>query len=101
MLYKASIIENKKIKPITETLEERAKTHGDFNEYADIMVELVDTAGLNENKQLTAVQQQGLYMILSKIARIVNGDANHADSWHDIAGYATLVERNILNEQNN
>jgi len=30
-------------------------------------------------------------MIFSKIARILNGDPNHLDSWTDIAGYATLV----------
>ena len=31
-------------------------------------------------------------MILHKIGRILNGDPNYADSWHDIAGYAKLVE---------
>jgi len=31
-------------------------------------------------------------MILHKIARIVNGDPDYTDSWHDIAGYAKLVE---------
>jgi hypothetical protein len=30
-------------------------------------------------------------MIFSKLARIINGDANHIDSWLDIAGYAKLV----------
>ena len=85
-------------KTVSETLEERAKTHGDFEKYANIMIELIDTVDLNGNEQLTAVQHQGLYMILSKITRIVNGDANHIDSWHDIAGYASLVERSLKNE---
>ena len=31
-------------------------------------------------------------MILHKLARILNGDPNYVDSWHDIAGYAILVE---------
>jgi len=84
-------------KTVNETLDERAKTHGDFESYARTMVELIATIDLNGNGQLTAVQHQGLYMILSKITRIINGNANHADSWHDIAGYATLVERNINN----
>lgn len=30
-----------------------------------------------------------------KQARILNGDPNYADSWHDIAGYATLVEQEL------
>ena len=29
---------------------------------------------------------------LSKMARIVNGDFNHKDSWHDIGGYSKLIE---------
>ena len=36
-------------------------------------------------------QREALEMIAHKIARIVNGDPNYADSWVDIAGYATLV----------
>ncbi len=34
-------------------------------------------------------------MILHKLARLLNGDPNHRDSWADIAGYAELVVRNI------
>ena len=36
-------------------------------------------------------QIEALDMIASKIARVVNGNPNHIDSWIDIAGYATLV----------
>ena len=34
-------------------------------------------------------------MILHKIARAVTGDAFYADTWHDIAGYALLIEKYI------
>ena len=34
-------------------------------------------------------------MILHKIGRIINGDADYADSWHDIAGYASLVDKRL------
>ncbi len=44
---------------------------------------------------MTYDQREGLDMIANKIARILNGDPNYADSWHDIAGYATLVEKRI------
>jgi hypothetical protein len=36
-------------------------------------------------------QKEALEMIVHKIARILNGDPNYADSWVDIAGYAKLV----------
>lgn len=36
-------------------------------------------------------QVEALEMIAHKIGRIINGDPNYADSWHDIAGYAKLV----------
>jgi len=38
-------------------------------------------------------------MILHKIARILNGDPEYSDNWHDIAGYATLIEVALIKEQ--
>lgn len=37
-------------------------------------------------------------MIQHKIARILNGGKSHVDNWHDIAGYATLVENELRGE---
>ena len=34
-------------------------------------------------------------MIFHKIGRIINGDPDYADSWHDIAGYAQLVANRL------
>jgi hypothetical protein len=31
-------------------------------------------------------------MICNKLARIVNGNPYYRDSWHDIVGYAALVD---------
>lgn len=42
---------------------------------------------------LTPAQRESLDMIANKLARILNGNAQHADSWHDLAGYATLAEK--------
>jgi hypothetical protein len=42
-------------------------------------------------KRLAPDQQEALDMIFAKIGRIINGDADYADSWIDIAGYAKLV----------
>ena len=37
-------------------------------------------------------KKEALEMTALKIGRILNGDPEYADSWHDIAGYAKLVE---------
>ena len=34
-------------------------------------------------------------MIVHKIGRILAGNPNHSDHWHDIAGYATLVDAQL------
>ena len=43
-------------------------------------------------------QAESLDMICNKIARIVCGDSNYIDSWHDISGYATLVVQQLTNQ---
>lgn len=79
---------------ITETLNERGKTHGDFTQNAGISQEIKRIIRLNDHK-LTDVQREALDMIVHKISRILAGDPNHADSWHDIAGYSKLAEDRI------
>lgn len=49
-------------------------------------------------QDMTDAQREALFMILHKVARIVNGDFNYDDSWRDIAGYATLVT-NLLDKE--
>jgi hypothetical protein len=41
------------------------------------------------------MQRESLDMIAHKIARILNGNPNVHDHWHDIAGYATLVANDL------
>ena len=84
-----------KSSPSVETiLEERGKRYGKFISHAKISQDLkrVLIAECNRcNTPLTDDQTEALSMICHKMARIVNGDPNYADSWDDIAGYATLV----------
>jgi hypothetical protein len=42
---------------------------------------------------MSADKQEGLDLIMTKIGRILTGDPDYKDNWHDIAGYAKLVER--------
>jgi len=39
-------------------------------------------------------------MISAKLARLVNGQINDADSWCDIAGYALLIHNQIMADNN-
>jgi hypothetical protein len=43
-------------------------------------------------------QKESLEMIMHKVARILNGDPNYSDSWHDIAGYAKLIDDVLIKE---
>ena len=79
---------------VTEVLNERGGRYGKFLGHAQVAQELKDTLRghlRNRGKVLADDQLEALDMICHKIARIVNGDPDYADSWVDIAGYAKLV----------
>lgn len=82
---------------ISKTLEERQKTHGEFADHAWISQDLCDSMRQHPNYDgLSAMKKESLEMIQHKIARIINGDSNAHDHWHDIVGYATLVANKLL-----
>ena len=79
---------------VDETLNQRHETYGYFIGVAEISQDLKRALFYYltaRDKDFAPDQTEALEMILHKIARIVNGDENHVDSWHDISGYATLV----------
>jgi hypothetical protein len=93
---------------VEQTLQDRGTRYGDFATHALITQALKDVmsgefaqAGETEEKQglrkvrwlqLQPMPREALELIVHKIGRILNRDANYADSWHEIAGYAKLVE---------
>jgi len=82
---------------VDATLAERGKRYGLFENHAKITQELKLAMVRNPGwYTLEHQHKEALEMIVHKIGRIVNGDPNYADSWHDIAGYAKLVE-NLIN----
>lgn len=86
----------KQLTGIDETLAERQATYGDFKSVANTTGQLMAVILNSKNGQtLPYAHEEALHMICSKIARIANGDYNSIDGWHDIAGYATLIERLI------
>ena len=81
---------------INKTLEQRGERYGKFKDVAATtyaMQEILRNA--KNHKHMTDDQVIALDMICNKMARIVNGDPNYIDNWHDIAGYATLVEQEL------
>ena len=78
-----------------EILTERGARYGKFKDHAAIAQEL-KRALYRHMDQVSKVepdadQLEAMEMICHKLARIVNGDPDYADSWADIAGYAKLV----------
>lgn len=81
---------------INTTLAERGKRYGAFSGHAVLTQSLKAVfASAQQYDDLTPSHREALDMIAHKIGRILNGDPNYADNWHDIAGYATLVEQEL------
>jgi hypothetical protein len=85
---------------INKTLEERGKIHGDFDKNATTAqtLKMILRAGVNWPTLLN-VQKEAIEMIAFKLSRIVNGDPHSIDSWHDIIGYAKLVEDALIDDE--
>jgi len=78
------------------TLSERANSHGSFIDNGLIMQTLKDLCREGKNwDSLPPHQKEAIDMICHKLGRILCGNNNHTDHWHDIAGYATLCENLI------
>ncbi len=79
---------------IGDVLRERGSRYGQFTDHAALSQKLkaVMIAHDSDNyDKMAPVQREALEMIAHKVARILNGDPDYADSWRDCAGYATLV----------
>jgi hypothetical protein len=87
---------------VDNTLAERGARYGDFTDHAELAQDLQDAMRgfrkyengqpVNPWAKLDSVKRQALTVIADKIARIISGDPNYTDNWHDIQGYAKLAE---------
>ena len=84
---------------IEKTLAERGARYGDFTDCAAIAQHLQEVMRGRQEPcvhdgwdRLTPDKKQALTVIADKIARILSGDPEYTDNWHDIAGYAKLAE---------
>ena len=82
---------------IDDTLKERGTRYGEYRDHARITQALKDVMRAEAKwAQLSAHQKETLEMVAHKIGRILNGDPNYHDSWHDIVGYAKLSADELL-----
>lgn len=79
-----------------QVLNERGTTHGRFEDNAEVAQRLKEVLRSREGwANLTHVQRESLEMCCHKMARIVSGNSQFADHWVDLAGYASLVVREL------
>jgi hypothetical protein len=77
---------------IEGTLAERGKRYGSIAGHSAISQGIKRVMQESDKwKSLRDEQKECLEMIAHKIGRILNGDPNYHDSWHDIVGYSKLI----------
>ena len=85
---------------IDKTLDERGQRYGAFTGHAQVTQLLKRAMGQHPGwRKLADDQREALEMTAHKIGRILNGDPDYIDSWHDIIGYVRLVEQRLEREQ--
>lgn len=83
--------------PVATTLAERGARYGNYAEHARITQAIKSAMADSPNWPILAAdQRETLEMVAHKIGRILNGDPDFHDSWHDINGYVRLVADRLL-----
>lgn len=81
---------------IDATLNERGQRYGTFEGHAKISQAIKKAMRNSPNwESMADDQKESLEMVAHKIGRILNGDADYHDSWHDVIGYIRLVESRL------
>ena len=82
-----------------DTIKQRDSVHGNFADtarIAQLLKSVIDHELVNRQQRgqvkLSYVQREVIDLITTKIARIIAGDNNEPDHYHDIGGYALLAE---------
>lgn len=83
---------------VDATLTERQSQYGCYEDVAHVTQQILSALRIGNYDELPAPMKESLHMIASKMARIVNGDPEYLDNWHDIGGYAKLIEKLIKGE---
>lgn len=87
---------------IEDTLAQRGSTYGDFREQGRVVQNLKRAMQDSPNWwALPAYIREGLDTIQVKISRILNGNPLYDDNYHDIVGYAKLMEDRAAQDTKN
>ena len=85
---------------VSSTLAERGARYGTFIDHATIAQGLQEVLLEAPNWfRLEPDMRQAMIVLTDKMARILNGDSRYLDNWHDIQGYARLVEARLEMEE--
>lgn len=77
---------------IDKTLKERGDRYGSYLAQSTTTQNIKSAMMDSPNwEALTPDKKESLEMIALKVARILNGDPEYHDNWHDIIGYTKLV----------
>jgi hypothetical protein len=86
-------------------LAQRGKRYGLFKHHANItqgLKQAIYKHMVDHNvagfAKLTPSMKEAIDMLCHKVGRIANGDPTYADSWVDVAGYTTLVAKELNGE---
>ena len=88
--------ESRGVPDVQATLSKRGKNYGDFSDNADYAQRIKQA--FYESKawhNMPTYMREALDLMASKFGRMLSGDPRYIDNWHDIAGYAALVEQRI------
>ena len=86
--------------PVGETISFRGLKYGKFENNAQIAQQLKSVMRASVAwGALSDDTAEALDMIATKISRILAGDPSYIDSWHDIQGYAKLIEDRLTKEK--
>jgi hypothetical protein len=81
--------------PRDPLLVARQRTHGDFRSNAEIsqrIKKIFRDNTVTVSPGTSNVHLEALDIIALKLSRILSGQADYADHWRDVAGYAKLAE---------
>lgn len=84
---------------IEETLKNRGTVYGNYGHGLDIRSDLIQILRGSGPKSLTTRQIGYFIDICNKLARLAV-TPDHLDSWHDIEGYARLIQADIRGDEN-
>lgn len=88
-----SKLPSKKVDNLTDTLAARKAQYGDFTDHARVAQALKEICRASPSWQnMHPFHKEALDMVMHKAGRLLCGNPNHVDSWHDIAGYARCAE---------